>query len=334
MNHWEHTGSWPEALRQNIIALVPKAGAVHEKRLRPIGLLSYIYRVWMVIRKQHLGQWSRHLHGGRHQVTAELATRARAHMELGAWRGLFSRLAIHDCSKCYERIAHALAGQRAVSSGFPDTAMNLIMHIYSGPRRLRAHGAISRTTSGHHGLIAGCSFAKDILKSFRSVVHTLAMPATFRDYVDDMTLYASGATPDEANDRLRRALGLLTARLTSDNMRLDDSKKQIPGNTKSARDAWNARGAAPAVDVAKDLAVHHCRYPQKHPVLHTKLSQFAATAKRFCLIPTTRLRRASLASAVNYGRCVYGRETAYARKRWRPTGVAQWRTLPFHASER
>ena len=40
LKQWEHQGAWPEPLRQNIIALVPKAGASHEKQLRPIGLLS------------------------------------------------------------------------------------------------------------------------------------------------------------------------------------------------------------------------------------------------------------------------------------------------------
>ena len=88
MNQWESAGRWPEALRHNIIALVPKPGATHEKQLRPIGLLSYVYRVWMVIRKQHLATWSRTLHGGRHQGAAELATRPRIDMELDHWMGV------------------------------------------------------------------------------------------------------------------------------------------------------------------------------------------------------------------------------------------------------
>ena len=53
MNQWESAGAWPEPLRHNIIALVPTPGAAHEKQLRPSGLLNYVYRVWMVIRKQH-----------------------------------------------------------------------------------------------------------------------------------------------------------------------------------------------------------------------------------------------------------------------------------------
>ena len=35
MNQWESAGRWPEPLRQNIIALVPKPGATHEKTTPP-----------------------------------------------------------------------------------------------------------------------------------------------------------------------------------------------------------------------------------------------------------------------------------------------------------
>ena len=148
LTQWEGTGQWPDALRQNIIALVPKPGAAHEKQLRPIGLLSYVYRMWMVIRKQHLSAWSKTLHSGRHQGAAELATRTRIDMELDHWRGLFTLLALLDCSKCYERVEHFVAGHRAIASGFPDTVLNLIMHMYSGTRRLRAHGSIGPPTTG------------------------------------------------------------------------------------------------------------------------------------------------------------------------------------------
>ena len=163
-------------------------------------------------------------------------------------------LALLDCSKCYERVSHGVAGQRAVAAGFPDTIMNLIMHMYSGPRRLRAHGAISDTTHGHTGLIAGCSFAKDILKTFLQIASTLDLPARFRDYVDDIILYVAAATPDDAVDRLQEALHRLKMQLVADNMVLNDNKQQIFSASKATRDAWNARNTVPAVDTAKDLA--------------------------------------------------------------------------------
>eukprot|EP00972_Heterocapsa_arctica_P078120 11522083-Heterocapsa_arctica.AAC.1 len=35
-----------------IVALIPKYGAENEGQLRPISILSYIYRVWMAVRKR------------------------------------------------------------------------------------------------------------------------------------------------------------------------------------------------------------------------------------------------------------------------------------------
>ena len=126
-----------------------------------------------------------------------MATRARMDMELADWQGLFPLPALLDCSKCYERVAHALAGQRAVAIGFPDTLAYLILNMCSGPRRLRAHGAISRPTAGYRRLIAGCSFAKYILKAFLRTTAALPISAAFRVCVDDMTLLAAGTMPQD-----------------------------------------------------------------------------------------------------------------------------------------
>ena len=136
--------------------------------------------------------------------------------------GQHTLLALLDCSKCYERVEHRTAAARAVETGFPDTVLNLVMNMYSGPRLIRAHGAVSRTATGYHGLIAGCSFAKDLLKAFLTTTALLDVPATFRDYVDDMTLLAHGASPQQAALHLHRALATVKQQLRQDNMSLND----------------------------------------------------------------------------------------------------------------
>ena len=75
---WEEEGRWPQALRRSVIALMPKLGAESEAQLRPIGILSYIYRVWMVICKQDTKLWSLRTHGGAHTGAVALACSARA----------------------------------------------------------------------------------------------------------------------------------------------------------------------------------------------------------------------------------------------------------------
>ena len=178
-------------------------------------------------------------------------------MELSQWQGHHTLLALLDCSKCYERVEHRTAAARAEASGFPDTVLNLVMNMYSGPRLIRAHGAVSRPATGHHGLIAGCSFAKDLLKAFLATTALLDVPATFRDYVDDMTLLAHGASPQQAAVKLQHALTMVKHQLRQDNMSLNDEKEQIYGPTVAVRHAWHVLTGTPAVSTAKDLGIHH-----------------------------------------------------------------------------
>ena len=71
-----------------------------------------------------------------------------------------------DVSKCYERVAHTLAGNRAIETGCHPRITSLVMSMYQGKRRLLVDGAISKPLSGNSGLMAGCSFARDFLKAF------------------------------------------------------------------------------------------------------------------------------------------------------------------------
>ena len=121
------------------------------------------------------------------------------------------------------------------------------------------------------------------------------MHATFRDYVDDMTLLSTGAgaTPEEAAIRLRQSLDIVKQQLVRDNMCLNDDKQHMYGSAPAVRRAWDERNPVPAVQTAKDLGVHHYGYLQGHPVLDTKLTQCSSTAKRISFVPTTRGRRAS-----------------------------------------
>ena len=165
-NTWEKRGKWPQVLNNSIIALVPKAGATHEGQLRPIGIMPYIYRLWMAARRIDAKDWSLSIHGGKHLGAAALAYDTQVRIEKAHWAGEHVLIAFLDCSKCYERIEHSIAGQDTVATGCPDTIANMVFHQYAGNRIVRAHGAAAKPLQGNHGLIAGCSYAKDILKAF------------------------------------------------------------------------------------------------------------------------------------------------------------------------
>ena len=125
---------------------------------------------------------------------AECAFRTAVEVEHAGAQGKHALMAFLDCSKCYERVSHALAAARAAETGMPLRVLNMVMNVYSGPRLVRAHGAVALPVAGNHGLIAGCAFAKDVLKAFLKEAAEVAKPLCFRDYVDDMTLMTVGST--------------------------------------------------------------------------------------------------------------------------------------------
>jgi len=55
----EEKGKWPQQLRYNMVSLVTKANEIQEGQLRPIGLLPFIYRIWMCLRKEHTREWKK-----------------------------------------------------------------------------------------------------------------------------------------------------------------------------------------------------------------------------------------------------------------------------------
>ena len=65
----EDVGRWPTQLKVNLVSLVPKGTAVLAGQLRRIGLLPYIYRIWMFLRKALTKEWKQKLYGKQPQAS-------------------------------------------------------------------------------------------------------------------------------------------------------------------------------------------------------------------------------------------------------------------------
>lgn len=95
----------------------------------------------------------------------------------------------------HKRFEHRTAGKLALASGMPTQVLNLVMEAYGGSRLDHAHGAVAHPMHGARGLIAGCSFAKGVLKSFLLPVARRARLGKFRDSVDDIPLQTALQCP-------------------------------------------------------------------------------------------------------------------------------------------
>eukprot|EP00973_Karenia_brevis_P053260 7403553-Karenia_brevis.AAC.1 len=53
----EHTGRWPEALLVATVSLIDKGSGSHPSDLRPITVMSAVYRLWAARRLKDLRVW-------------------------------------------------------------------------------------------------------------------------------------------------------------------------------------------------------------------------------------------------------------------------------------
>ena len=95
------------------------------------------------------------------------------------------------------------------------------MELYRGEKRIRVHGAISQVMRAKAGLIAGCGFAKDVLKGFLEPIKQV-MTAECRDYVDDIAIIARGLKAEKAIPNFCEQLQKAKEWLTQNNMMLNE----------------------------------------------------------------------------------------------------------------
>ena len=78
----EEDGFWPDGIKKGTIALINKPGAEHEGQLRHIGLLTYVHRIWMALRRQTQKPWIQKLHGESTPSAVELAWHTKMKEEI------------------------------------------------------------------------------------------------------------------------------------------------------------------------------------------------------------------------------------------------------------
>jgi len=115
----------------------------------------------------------------------------------------------------------------------------MIFAMYGGERRARVHGAVSKAGRFVRGLVAGCSFAKDVLKAFLGPHLSAPRHGRLRDYVDDLALRVVDVCPARGAWRLRQDLDKLREALKLDNMALNPGKERIWVPTAAGRAAWS-----------------------------------------------------------------------------------------------
>ena len=163
LNVIEQTGCWPDALAQGVISLISKGEGSEPNKLRPISVMSVIYRLWAAARLKHIMLWQESwiddcLHGFR-----------PAHSPADAWWPLalkiehallfgedLSGIAL-DYSKCFDRVPIDIVFKLARCIGMPWQILTPLRSMYANlKRRFAFAGAIGEPFVATNGILQGC----------------------------------------------------------------------------------------------------------------------------------------------------------------------------------
>ena len=130
-----------------------------------------------------------------------------------------------------------------------------------------------------------------------------------------MVLITIGDNPAQAALKLHLDLISVRKALEIDNVVLNDKNQQLYGPSEAERKAWQALTSQEATPQVRDLGIWHYGYSYKHPPLDEQLHTLKATAVRIGTIPIPKERKATMAAAILYGKCLYGQEAHFLTAR-------------------
>jgi hypothetical protein len=191
-------------LCESIVSLTTKGEGTSPLKLRPIGVMSVVYRLWAATRVREVMQWQElwidgEMHGYRKSHGAEDVWWKQAlqvEESLLNTNDLFG-LSL-DYGKCFDRVPVHLVLDLALEQGMSPRLVAPLRTLYARlQRRFRVGGGLGKLFHSTNGIIQGCPLSVVLLNLLVNVwarsVRAGAPSATPCAYADD-----SGATSTQA----------------------------------------------------------------------------------------------------------------------------------------
>ena len=199
----ERTGVWPRALTVGIVSLISKGEGTSPLKLRPIGIMSVVYRLWAATRVAEVLAWQekwldkglygfRRSHGADDVWWEQSLHVERALTECGDLFGISL-----DYGKCFDRVPVHIVLELASASGMPPQLVTPLQSLYANlVRRFRVGRGVGQEFRATNGIIQGCPLSVVLLNLLVNVwaraVGTEVPKACPTGYADD-----TGATSAE-----------------------------------------------------------------------------------------------------------------------------------------
>eukprot|EP00971_Amphidinium_carterae_P106242 2104100-Amphidinium_carterae.1 len=189
----EHNHRWPRTPKPQHVNSAPQAN-----HLRPICLLSHIYKLWVSLRlplfRVAMDQMPSNIVGGRRGVHIHrLAAEINLDLDVAEASGLTLYGCHCDVTKAYEGAQHTQLEHCLQRHGIPGEVRSLLLAVYGSPKYLKFDNTASMTTLPcRAGLAAGCPAAIYCLSMLTEpLVRRLnaVEGLSSRAYMDDVTLW-------------------------------------------------------------------------------------------------------------------------------------------------
>ena len=240
----EGTGIWPQALCKSVVSLITKGEGARPLKLRPIGVMSAIYRLWAATRVREVMAWQElwidsQLHGFRKAHAAEDVWWKQAlEVEHALLYGESLLGASLDYGKCFDRVPVHIVLQLAAMQGMSERLIVPLQSLYDSlQRRFRVGSGVGAPFMSTNGIIQGCPLSVVLLNLLVNVwaraVCSEVPAATPCGYADD-----TGATSSEAVP-IQQVLDITGAFASVTKQVLNASKSHLWCTTAAHKDAIN-----------------------------------------------------------------------------------------------
>eukprot|EP00973_Karenia_brevis_P084880 11778566-Karenia_brevis.AAC.1 len=140
-NEIERQGKWPRSLERALITLISKGQGAKPEDLRPISVMSVVYRLWAIRRLQDLRQWqetwaSKGQHGYRPgHCPEDVFWRVSLRVERALLDGSPLYGISFDFKKCFDMVPHDVMFRLVEELGMVREILGPLRSIYCNLRR-------------------------------------------------------------------------------------------------------------------------------------------------------------------------------------------------------
>ena len=202
LNAVDRLGEWPRCLKIGLVTMIGKGEGLLPRKLRPISVMSVLYRIWASFHMRHIVEWqeewaSSSLFGFRpHRGCEDAFWDTALEIEYSLLSGEDIAGCSIDLQKAFDRVPRDIVFAIAAHMGFPPQVLGALRNMHDElDRHFRVGMFVGRAFRSTRGILQGCPLSVALLNIIMEVWCRLISSKTGarpKCYADDATAIARG----------------------------------------------------------------------------------------------------------------------------------------------